>query len=212
MTSISKNVALLMGLAAIASVSTVYALMQDASSQNGVQAEHGKFLGHVTLALYGPDGNIKAYRQTDNLVTSTGDNATALKMFFGTNAGRKLPGCTGCTATQVGTFQFVGVGDNNAAVDQTQTALSHQISSKKLAAGAVGSVTNGTGGRGTAQIQVTFPANRLTNSSAASIVEAGLFDAYLNNTATNMFARQIFSAISVNTADTLQITWTISIQ
>ncbi|HMK33283.1 MAG TPA: hypothetical protein VK431_06645 [Nitrosopumilaceae archaeon] len=210
MTSMNKNVALLMGLAAIASVSTAYAFMQDVQSPKGIQAEHSGMLGHLQLVLYGPDGQIKSYRQTDNIVVINGDNATANKMFFGsTTGGRKLTTCGGgtCSGNSVGTFQWIGVGTSNTGATATDSALGSQQSNKKL-----GTVTNGTGGHGTAQIQVTFPANKLTNSSTVNIQEAGLFDGFLNSSASsNMFSRQTFSAIGVNPADTLQITWTISI-
>lgn len=216
MTSINKNVALLVGLAAIASVSTAYALMQNGQSPQEVQAEHSGFLGHVTLAVYGPDGNIKAYRQTDNLVVTNGDNATANKMFFGSNVGRKLSVCTGCTGANVGTFQYIGVGTGNTAVTANDIGLSgattgsagNQASNKRIST----SIINGTTQHGTVQLSTTWPANRLSNSSTVNIQEAGLFDAAGNFTNTaNMFARQTFSAIGVNPADTLQITWTITI-
>ncbi len=207
MTSINKNVALLMGLAAIVSIGGAYAVMQDVQSPKGVQVEHSGILGHLSLVLYGPDGQIKTYRQTDNLVVINGDNATADKMFFAAGAGRKLTTCTGCNGANVGTFQWIGVGTGNGGPTAVDTLLQTQASNKKL-----GAVTNGTGGHGTAQIQVTFPAGKLTNSSTAQITEAGLFDAYQNSSAlSNMFSRQVFSSIGVNPADTLQITWTISI-
>jgi hypothetical protein len=207
MTSINKNVALLMGLAAIVSIGGAYALMQDVQSPKGVQVEHSGILGHLSLVLYGPDGQIQTYRQSDNLVMIDGDNATADKLFFAAGAGRKLTTCTGCNAANVGTFQYIGVGTGNGGPTVVDSALQTQASNKKL-----GAVTNGTGGHGTAQIQVTFPANRLTNGSTANIVEAGLFDTGFNGSgASNMFSRQVFSSIGVNPADTLQITWTISI-
>ncbi len=207
MTSINKNVALLMGLAAIASIGGAYALTQDVQSPKGVQAEHSGILGHLQLVLYGPDGNIQAYRQTDNLVVINGDNATADKMFFPSGAGSKLTSCTGCNSANVGIFQWIGVGTGNGGPTPTDTALQTQASNKKI-----GAVTNGTGGHGTAQIQVTFPAGKLTNSSTAQITEAGLFDQSQNSSGiSNMFSRQVFSSIGVNPADTLQITWTIAI-
>jgi len=210
MTSINKNVALLMGLTAIVSIGGAYAVMQEVQSPKGVQAEHSGMLGHLQLVLYGPDGNIKTYRQTDNMVVINGDNATADKMFFGstTNA-RKLTTCGGgtCSGNSVGLFQWIAVGDVSGGPTPTDTILAHQVSTKKL-----GAVSNGTGGHGTAQIVVTFPANKLSNGTTANIQEAGLFDNHDNSSAlVNMFARQTFATIGVNQADTLQITWTISI-
>ena len=207
MTSINKNVALLMGLAVIASVGAAYALTQTVQSPQGVHVEHSGMLGHLQLVLYGPDGQIKTYRQSDNIVVINGDNATADKMFFPSGQGRKLTTCSSCNSANVGIFQYIGVGTGNSGPTAVDTALGTQVSNKKL-----GAVSNGTGSHGTAQIQVTFPANRLTNSSTANIQEAGLFDTQFNGSAaSNMFSRQIFSSIGVNPADTLQITWTIAI-
>jgi hypothetical protein len=215
MTSISKNVALLMGLAVIASVGATYALTQTVQSPQ-VHVERTGMLGHLQLVLYGPDGNIKTYRQTDNLVVLNGDNATADKLFVtGANQGRKLTSCTACKDTNVGTFQYIGVGISATTPTVTDQQLASQVSSKKIAT----SVTNGTAsntGHGTIQIQTTFAANKLTNSTTASIQEAGLFDQPYNFTGSgsgpmNMFSRQTFSSIGVNPADTLQITWTIAI-
>src|SRR5438445_1410032 len=217
MTSISKNVALLMGLAAIASISTAYALMQDVQSTKGVQSEHGGFLGHVTLVLYGPDGQIKTYRQTDNLVVTNGDNATANKMFFGTNAGRKLSVCAQpCTAANVNVFQYIAVGTGPTAPTANDVGLSgatNNNAGNRASNGRIATtIVNGTTQHGTVQLSTTWPANRLTNTTTASIQEAGLFDQPFNfTTQANMFSRQTFSALGVNPADTLQITWTITI-
>jgi len=200
-----------MGLAAIASVSTAYALMQDVQSPKGVQVEHSGILGHLSLVLYGPDGQIQTYRQTDNLVVLNGDNATSNKLFYGSQTGaRKLSVCTGgstCSGNSVNAFQWIGVGHGNVGPFVTDTTLANQDGTDKL-----GTVSNGTGSHGSAQIQVTFQAGKITNGSNANIQEAALFDFSANGgAAANMFARQVFSAISVGPADTLQITWNITI-
>ncbi len=201
----NKNVALLMmGLVAVASVGSAFAVLST-SQQPTSSIQTGKgalgMLGHVTLTVYGPDGAIKAYRQTDNLVVGAGANATANKL-FGTTL--KTHG----TLTTSGTFTYIGVGTSNTAVGVQQTDLSAVASSHRLAT----SVTNSTTQHGQAIISVTFPANRLTNSSAVNIQESALFDNGANGTATTtMFARQTFSSISVNPADTLAVTWTVSV-
>jgi hypothetical protein len=195
---ITKYAALIVGLVSIASIATITTLSQDFHSlPKGVKADETKILGHIQLVLYGPDGAIKAYRQTDNLVVTNGDNVTANAVF----------GTTLTTSHAFsGKFNYIGVGTSSTAAAVTQTDLQSVQSAHRLA-----TVSNSVI-HGTAQIQVTFPANRLTNSSAVGIQESGLFDAFGNGTATtNMFARQTFSSINVNPADTLQITWTVTI-
>ena len=194
----TKYTALIVGLVAIASIGGAYALSQEFSSpQNSAKTEGMKSLGHIQLVVLGPDGAIKAYRQSDNLVVTNGDNVTANRIF----------GTTLTTSHAFsGAFSYIGVGTSATAAAVTQTDLSAVQSAHRL-----GTVSNGAI-HGTAQVQVTFPANRLTNSSAVGIQESGLFDAQGNGTANaNMFARQTFSSISVNPADTLQVTWTVTI-
>lgn len=190
----TKYTTLIVAIVAIASIGGAFALSQDFTSpQNNIKSENMKSLGHIQLVVYGADGAIKGYRQTDNLVVTNGDNVTANQIF----------GTTLTTTTSFGgAFKYIGVGSSSTAAAVTQTNLQTQVSSHRQ-----GTVTNGAI-HGTAQIQVTFPANRLTNSSAVGIQESGLFDGY---NATNLFARQTFTSISVNPADTLQVTWTVTI-
>lgn len=194
----TKYTTLIVAIVAIASVGGAFALSQDFTSpQNNIKSENMKSLGHIQLVVYGVDGAIKGYRQTDNLVVTNGDNVTANRIF----------GTTLTTSHAFsGAFNYIGVGTSNTAAAVTQTDLSGPQSNHRLA-----TVTNGAI-HGTAQVQVTFPANRLTNGSSVNIQESGLFDAFGNGTAnSNMFARQTFTAISVNPADTLQVTWTVTI-
>ena len=194
----TKYIALIVALVAVASIGGVVALSQDlSSSQNTVKTEGMKSLGHIQLVVYGVDGAIKGYRQTDNLVVTNGDNVTANRIF----------GTTLTTSHAFsGQFNYIGVGTSSTPAAVTQTDLVTPASNHRSA-----SVTNGAI-HGTAQVQVTFPANRLTNSSTATITESGLFDAFGNGTGnSNMFARQTFTGIGVNPADTLQVTWTVTI-
>ena len=196
---ISKYTALIMGLISVVSIITITTLSQDLySSTNSMKADEVKTFGHIQLVLYGSNGVIKAYRQTDNLVVTNGDNVTANRIFGTTLTTSHTPFS--------GAFNYIGVGTSSTAAAVGQTDLLAVRSSHMVA-----TVTNGAI-HGTAQIQVTFPPNRLTNSSAVGIQESGLFDAVGNGTlTTNMFARQTFSSISVNPADTLQVTWTVTI-
>lgn len=194
----TKYTTLIVAIVVIASVGGAFALSQDFTSpQNNVKSENMKSLGHIQLVVYGVDGAIKGYRQTDNLVVTNGDNVTANRIF----------GTTLTTSHAFsGAFNYIGVGTGSTAAAVTQTDLVTPASNHRLAGVSDGAI------HGTAIAQVSFPANRLTNSSTVSITESGLFDAFGNGTgSSNMFARQTFTGIGVNPADTLQVTWTVTI-
>src|SRR6266850_5301696 len=63
-------------------------------------------LGHVTVIVNGQDGEIKAYRQMDNIVTLVGRTCASASIFG------NQPQCT------AGTFQYIAIGT------ATQTELS----------------------------------------------------------------------------------------
>ncbi len=166
------------------------------NTQPQTHSEGTKILGHVVLTLYGSDNIVKAYRQSDNLVVTNGDNSTANRI-FGTTLSTN--------SAQGGTFSYVSVGTSGTAASTIQLNMLQQAGSHRL-----GTVTNGVI-HGQALIAATFPANKITNNSAGiNIQEVGLFDSISNST-TNLFARQTYSAINVFPADSLQVTWTVTI-
>ena len=61
--------------------------------------------GHAIITLADSDGNIKAYRQTDNIVTDVGRNCAADKL-FGVNTGTAICASGG----EPGKFTFIGIG------------------------------------------------------------------------------------------------------
>jgi len=82
-------------------------------------------LGHVTLVVYDPNGNVVAYRQGDNFVTTATINAFGANIFDGTattfDAFDSLALCKGASGgTQVATAQ----GDTAC----TEEALSLRVS------------------------------------------------------------------------------------
>jgi len=194
-----KFLVLFIGLAAITAISSTYVVIQAVPSSNA-HTENMRGLGHVTLVLYGADGSIKAYRQTDNLIVNNGDNATASKLFGA--------GIRHTTSAAVGTFNAVQVGTSVTAATTADAALGTPAGHK-----VIGVTSNATATHGNVVLTTTFNPGRITNSSAA-VTEAGIFDntaANLQLNTTNMFARQVFSSITVGSADTLTITWTVNI-
>jgi len=208
-----RNLAMiLMGVVAM-STSGVYSLtqsMQTTQTGSGM-TEQPVVLGHIEAIVKDQNGNIKAYRQTDNLVVSNGLNATVNKLFGPTSGTTGFPQPTSINGT-AGQFQYVGVGTSNTAVAYTDSALTAQRASKLL-----GTVTGIRAGGGTgmgAQIVATWAAGKLANASSTTttIQEAGLFDSGANATSSsNLYAHQVISpGISLGTSDTLTVTWKIT--
>ena len=188
----SKNLEIMIVAVTVVSLSTFFIIYQTDNTKP-LHSDGPKILGHVEVVLYGQDGMIKAYRESDNQVVTNGDNATT-NILFGTTLST-----TNSTGNK---FQYIGVGTSSTSPAATQTNLLSQQSSHRLA-----TITNGNI-HGTVQLQATWPANRLTNSSSVNIAESAVFD---GGNKTNMFARQTFTAINANPADSLTVTWTITI-
>jgi hypothetical protein len=213
MKSVNKNLAMvLMGIVAM-STGGVYALTQEVQTTQSTQGttvgqEVPVILGHLQIVAKDKYGNIKAYRQTDNLVVSNGLNETVNDLF-----GSALQTTTDTT---LGTVKYVGVGTSNTAVSYKDVELGAQQSSKRT--GTVTAITAGGGSGMGAQIAATWTGGgtgALNNNtgSAVNIQEAGLFDTATNSTtgtASNLYAHQTFSAIAINSGDSLTVTWKIT--
>ena len=78
--------------------------------------------GHAIITLADSDGNIKAYRQTDNIVTDVGRNCAADRL-FGVNTGTPL--CVGGVPNE---FTFIGIGTGfTGAPELGDTELENEI-------------------------------------------------------------------------------------
>jgi hypothetical protein len=201
-----RNLAMILMGVIVMSTSGVYSLTQSVQTQTSSgTTEQPVVLGHIEAIVKDPNGNIKAYRQTDNLVVSNGLNST-INALFGSGVQTLSSG------TLASTFKYVGVGTSNTAVTSEDLGLNTQRGLKHL--GVVTAIT-ASGGTGMgAQIVANWPAGILANSSSTSttIQEAGLFDSATNATsASNMYAHQVISpGISMGTGDTLAVTWKIT--
>ena len=195
----TKTIALIaLTVAAISSGGT-FAIMQDDQPPQ-ITNDGAKIFGHLEIVARDADGNIKAYRQTDNLVVTNGLEAAAERL-FGANHDT--------SSATIDVFDTIGVGTTDGGVSPGDEALTAQR------AGKLEDSSVQTSGSDGAIIEVTFPASgsgSLQNASGTTaIVESGLFDSTLNATsASNMFARQGFTAINVGESDTLTVTWTIT--
>ena len=167
-------------------------------------------MGHVILEAKDSQGHIKAYRQTDNLIFNGGANCIA-KLVFGSNGTNSLPGCTSANL-----FHYLAVGTNgttpvvgsrNFASFLTELTGTSRVD----AAGTNLGVTNSTGS-GAAAAAVSSIGNTVTiGATGGSVTTVGLADSATSN-AGDLFSRvQLGSAIAVNPADTIKVTWYISI-
>jgi len=212
-----------------------YAMSNTAFESQINAATNNAFLnGHVALTLTDADGNIKDYRQTDNLITTTGENC-ASKHLFSTSAGSArntgvLQNSTsGCYGAVTSPFTVIAIGNNtgSTSVGSGNIQLDNEhigVSGFERATGTTVTFTNATSDVGATNggnaakvvITKTFTNN---NVGSATVNESGLFNATsgaADNEATRlstsaMFARQTFSVITVSSGDSLTVEWTVNI-
>jgi hypothetical protein len=172
------------------------------------------FTGHVETILRDADGNVKAYRQSDNAITNTGENC-ALRLLFQLNTGAS--GTSVCTGALTVPWHVIGIGTGTIAGNNTQVSLVSEITAAQATNMVRGVATTKlwtnsttTEGSPAAKIQLS---KQFTNNGASPIVvaESGLFNSTTDNSADSMFARQSFTGITVNVGDSLTVQWTINV-
>lgn len=138
--------------------------------------------GKLNVVLTGPNGEVKESREFDNLVVTVGKNFIASRMKDTTD--------TAMSHMEVGTStQAAAVGD---------TALVSAVSSSRV------SLTSTTVTTNSVAYVASFPAG----TGTGALTEAGIFNASSSGT---MLCRTVFSVINKGAADTLGITWTVTV-
>jgi hypothetical protein len=141
-----------------------------------------KMKGKLNVVLTGPDGEVKEAREFDNLVVTVGKNFIASRM--------KDTTATAMSHMEVGTStQAAAVGD---------TALVSAVSGSRV------SLTSTTVTDNSVAYVATFPAG----TGTGALTEAGIFNASSSGT---LLCRTVFSVINKGSADTLGITWTVTV-
>jgi hypothetical protein len=141
-----------------------------------------KMTGNLKLVLTDENGNIKQEEEVKNLVVTAGKGFIASRMKDAT--------ATAMTHMEVGTSSTAAaVGDTTlvAAVASSRTTLT----STTVTTNSVAYVCSFAAGTGT-----------------GALTEAGLFNAASAGT---MLCRTVFSVINKGAADTLGITWTVTV-
>ena len=150
-----------------------------------------KLKGRVSMVLTGPDGEIKDTRDIDNLVVLTGREFIASRMKDAT--------ATVMSHMAVGTTNTApAAGNTNLAAEITSPASRTALTSTTVTSNSIAYVCTFNPGVGT-----------------GALVEAGIFN-YGTYTATPsaaqiLLCRTVFSVINKAAADTLTITWTVTI-
>ena len=188
---------LLMG-AVIAMGLGVYGASEFLSDTQSSALSSGSLLtGHLTLTAYDEDGNIKAYRQTDNIVLNTADNCMSEILFT-------LSSGNGCTTATKYDFIHIGTGSDAGVSEGDVDPLPITFNAVDTSTDSI-VLTNATGSGGAdTKIIATF-----------LNVNANIDEAALRNSATqgggNALAYQQFTVINLGTADDLTVEWTITI-
>jgi len=81
--------------------------------------------GHAIITLADADGNIKAYRQTDNVVTNNGRNCVADELFGSTGGAL-------CNDPQTNDYTFIAIGTGLGvfSLSETNTGLGSEINTR----------------------------------------------------------------------------------
>jgi len=141
-----------------------------------------KMKGRLNIVLTGPDGEVKEQHEVDNLVVTVGKNFIASRMKDTTDTAMS--------------HMEVGTGSTAAAVGDT--ALGAAVASSRV------SLTSTTVSTNSVAYVATFPAG----TGTGALTEAGIFNA---SSAGTMLCRTVFSVINKGAADTLGITWTVTV-
>jgi len=193
-------------------------------------------LGHVEYTLMDDAGIVKAYMQTDNVVTQDGANCSAEAIFGGSSG----------TCIAEADFNFIGIGNQTLTGGTTHLGIANQTlgdatddGTGTCAAAAVGgdmarrSVTSGitpaTGGlSGAVVILNTDTPFSFDESNKTTVIDSGVFNANYGTpndqgtcggsnvagTNWNMFSRQLLdgeTGIAVSAGDSLTVKWTITV-
>jgi len=179
--------------------------MSFGSAETSTTSESGGMLGHIILTVYDPNGNVKTYLQTDNLVIDQGEACAVKRVFLETASGS-----ADCGGSTTGEFNVIALGTGSAAAGNNDVSLQTETVAAGLARAAASSVTITDDSSGTAGAIATLT-KAFTNTSGGSV---SIAESAITNSTTaagdGMFARQTFTAIPVANSDTLTVTWNIT--
>jgi len=212
-TSLALIGAIVAGIAGFASldVTSATSLM---TIQGTDMYETGQMIGHVTYVVRDMNGQIKHYFQSDNVITNKGKDCSAAAIFDNDD-----PDCTG-----LGEFAYIAIGNATGAtaevidlaLDTSPTNNGGEMDRSGLIDADIAPAT-GTGG--TVVSIATAPTTPFRfddlGPAGTKVTQSGLFDNDGTAAPGNMFAIRDISpgtgGLTVTNADTLSVTWTITL-
>ena len=168
--------------------------------------ESAYMIGHVEYTVRGADGQVKQYAQGDNLIVEKGKDCAAQMIFDNSSS-------TACTITSGTTgFNFIAIGNATGTVIGDELQLDFDTLANTGEIDRIqGTVTIDTSGTNTIATITTTTPFAFTSISSTTVQQSGLFDDGTPVNA-NMFAMRDALAIPVTSADTLAVTWKITLQ
>jgi len=229
----------LMAILVIASIGGTYAVVQGfdlttLASQSSLNTGGAFLTGNVKVIQYDADGNIIAYRQSDNHIVKEGMEIIMAQVFRGINTTTNYPNAFVEGLPNPVQYMQIGTGgeyrllhndtDIAVAIPTCTTRASSAISNATQgAAHGYPGTCDDLGTMCSAQMNVTATAQFQGSAgcNVNSIDEAGIFE---NSTATTtgmyqagvwtnptgggyMFARNTFGSVNLGNLDTLQLQW-----
>jgi hypothetical protein len=197
--------------------STIFGLVGTKTDAQTNPSAVAMITGHVETIVTDAIGNVKEYRQSDNLIVNQGENCV-LKMLFGAAGGDSVgTGTNTCTGEINAGFRVIAIGNSTiAAGNSNSTLLAEYTAANGNAALArttatTITLTNSTAATGVSQATALLEAT-FTNggSNGQTVNESGLFNSTDLST-DGMFARQQFTGVSLNNGDSLTVRWTVNI-
>ena len=141
--------------------------------------------GKLRIELFDRDGKLKEEREINNLMTNVGEAHIADQL---------------ASAPDESAMSHMAIGTGTTAPTSANTALEFELDRNAL--------TSRTQGAGGDDNDIIYVGDWAAGDGTGAITEAGI----LNSSASgSMLARATFAAINKGAADTLKITWTVTI-
>jgi hypothetical protein len=191
--------------------STIFGLAGTKTDTQTNPSAAAMMTGHVETIITDAAGNVREYRQSDNLIVNNGENCVIL-MLFGANGGDSTgDGTNTCGQINAG-FRVIAIGNGTTAAANGDLDLEAESTDAGMARKTATTITltNSTAASGISQATAVLEATFTNPNGPNPISESGLFNS-TNTAADGLFARQVFTAVSLNNGDSLTVRWTVNI-
>ena len=185
---------------------------QDSGQWVTSNTANGLMMGHLVVEAHDENGNLTAYRQSDNEVVDDGEQCI-LKMLFNSAANdRGAAGAQACSGANTSAWDIIAIRTGSTAAADTDLLLGNETSTTaglERAKTESKTWTNGTGAT-TTKIVLSKQFTLATGASDHTIAESGLFNDTTVDT-NGMLARLTFTGVALSAGDSITITWTFTV-